>query len=188
MLDICNSFADMYDIKFNAKKSLGIKFGGQPVMPEILYLGKSRIEWVSSVKHLGNYVNSDITDMTDKTDCDMKCSSFIGYVNKLKANFGYLQPFVLGNLFKTICCSFYGSPLWGFNSLSFKKVCTTCNIGVRSIFNLPFRAHYYIGRFILFFLVHYCNNRIPVNNCILEVPSSYIICIILVIVLCRHVL
>ena len=47
-------------------------------MSEVLYLGKSRIEWVSSVKHLGNYV---ISDMTDKTDCDMKYSSFIGYVN-----------------------------------------------------------------------------------------------------------
>ena len=127
MLDICNSFADMYDIKFNAN-----------LMSEVLYLGKSRIEWVSSVKHLSNYANSD---MTDKTDCDMKCSSFIGYVNKLIANFGYLQPFVLGNLFKTFCCSFYGSPLWGLNFLSFKKICTTWNIGVRSIFNLPYRAH-----------------------------------------------
>ena len=45
-------------------------------MSEVLYPGKSRIERVSSVKHLCNYVNSD---MTDKTDCDMKCSSFIGY-------------------------------------------------------------------------------------------------------------
>ena len=107
-------------------------------MSEVLYLGNSRIEWVSSVKHLGNYVNSD---MTDKTDCDMKCSSFIGYVNKLKANFGYLQHFVLGTVF----CSFYGSPLWGFNSLSFKKICGTWNIGVRSI-NLPYRAHtYFLG-------------------------------------------
>ena len=26
-------------------------------MSEVLYLGKSRIEWVSSVKRLGNYVN-----------------------------------------------------------------------------------------------------------------------------------
>ena len=84
--------------------------------------------------------------MTDKTDCDMKCSSFISYVNTLKANFGYLQPFVLGNLFKTFCCSFIGSPLWGFNSLSFKKICTTWNIGVRPILNLPYRAHtYFLG-------------------------------------------
>ena len=38
----------MYDIKFNAMKSLGMKFAGQQVMSEVLYLGKSRIEWVSS--------------------------------------------------------------------------------------------------------------------------------------------
>ena len=95
MLDICSLFADMYDIKFNAKKSLGITFGGQPVMSEVLYRDKSRIEWGSSVRHLGNYVNNC---MNDKTDYDMKCSSFIGYVNKLKANFGYLKPFVPGKL------------------------------------------------------------------------------------------
>ena len=82
---ICSLFADIHDIKFNAEKSLGIKFGGQQVMSENFYLGKSRIECISSVKHLDNYV---ISDVTDKTDCDMKCSSFIGYVNKLKANFG----------------------------------------------------------------------------------------------------
>ena len=133
---------------------------------------------LSSVKHLGNYVNSD---MTDKTDCDMKCSSFIGYVNKLKANFGYLQPFLLDNLFKTFCCAFYGSPLWGFNSLSLKKNARP-GISVRDLFLT------YLTEHILFFLAHYCNNRMSVNNCILEVPSFYIICIILVIVLCRHVL
>ena len=178
MLDICNSFADMYDIKFNAKKSLGIKFGGQPVMSEMFCLGKSRIKWVSSVKHLGNYVNSD---MTDKTDCDIKCSSFIGYVNKLKANFRYLQPFVLGNLFKTFCCSFYGSALWGFNSLSFKYFARP-GISVCDLFLA------YLTEHILFFLTHYCDNRMSVNSCILELPSSFIIFIIHVIVLCRHVL
>ena len=88
MLDICNSFADMYEIKFNAKKSLGIKFGGQQVMSEVFILVKVELNG-SVVKHLGNYMNSD---MTVKTDCDMKCSSFISYVNKLKANFGYLHP------------------------------------------------------------------------------------------------
>ena len=150
MLDICNSFADMYDIKFNAKKSLGIKFGGQQVMSEVLYLGNSRIEWVSSVKHLGNYVNSD---MTDKTDCDMKCSSFIGYVNKLKANFGYLQPFVLGNLFKTFCCSFLSRQFARLGIL-------VCDLYLT-----------YHTEHILIFLAHYCNNRISMTNCILEAPN-----------------
>ena len=51
MLGICNSYADMsymYEIKFNAKKSLGIKIGSHPFMSEVLYLGKSKIEWVST--------------------------------------------------------------------------------------------------------------------------------------------
>ena len=46
----------LYEIKFNVKKSLGIKIGGQPFMSEVLYVGKSKIVWVSSVKHLGDYV------------------------------------------------------------------------------------------------------------------------------------
>ena len=53
---------------------------------------------------------------------------------------------MLDNLYKIFCCSCYGSPLWEFNSLSFKKSCTTWNIGVRPIFNLPYRAHtYFLG-------------------------------------------
>ena len=58
----------LYKIKFNVKKSLGIKIGSQPFMSEVLYVGKSKIVWV---KHLGDCVNSD---MTEETDCDMKCT------------------------------------------------------------------------------------------------------------------
>ena len=53
------------------------------------------------------------------------------------------------------------------------------NIGVRYIFKLH-------TEYMLLFLAHYCNNLISVNSYILEVPSFFIICI-LVIVLCRHV-
>ena len=49
MLDICNSFADLYgSLQFNAKKSFGIKFGDQLVMSEGWHLSKCRIEWVST--------------------------------------------------------------------------------------------------------------------------------------------
>ena len=36
----------------------------------------------------------------------------------------------------------------------------------------------------LIFLSYYCNNRISVNNCNLEAPNFFIICIILLIVQC----
>ena len=67
MIDICNSFADMYD---NTKF---IKFGGQLVMSEILDLVKSRIEWVSNVKYLGNYVNSDRLYIMFKNCVEFNC-------------------------------------------------------------------------------------------------------------------
>ena len=52
-------------------------------------------------------------------DCKMKCSSFIGSVNKVMANFGHLQSHILSQIFKTHCCTFYGSVLRYFNSEGF---------------------------------------------------------------------
>ena len=138
MLDICNSFALEHDLIFNSKTSLAIKYGEGVFDNEAVYLGENRIIWVDSVRHLGNFINSDLTDATD---CRMKCSSFIGSVNKLRAQFGHLQPNIKGKLFNSYCCSFYGSPLWDFNSSSFKKVTTTWNIGVRTILDLPTKTH-----------------------------------------------
>ena len=46
-------------------------------------------------------------------DCKMKCSSFIGSVNKVMANFGHLQSHILSQIFKTHCCTFYGSVIYG---------------------------------------------------------------------------
>ena len=47
---------------------------------------------------------------------------FIAYFNKMMANYSSLQPTVLINLFKSYCCSFYGSPLWKLNSTGFENV------------------------------------------------------------------
>ena len=72
------------------------------------------------------------------------CSSFIGSVNRVMANFGYLQSHSLSQILKTHCCTFHGSALWHFNSQGFAKICTTWNKGVRTILKLPIRAHTYL--------------------------------------------
>ena len=77
-------------------------------------------------------------------DCKIKCSRFIGSVNRVMANFGHLQCHNLSQIFKTHCCTFYGSALWYFNSEGFAKICTTWNKGVRTILKLPIRAHTYL--------------------------------------------
>ena len=69
---------------------------------------------------------------------------FIGYVNKLRSNFGKMQLSTLISLFKSYCCSFYGSHLWKFNSSGFDKCCKSWNIAVRILLGLPFNAHVYL--------------------------------------------
>ena len=44
-----------------------------------------KLEWTDKVRHLGNFIE---TTCTDYVDCIVKKSHFIGYVNKLKVNFG----------------------------------------------------------------------------------------------------
>ena len=76
----------------------------------------------------------------------MKRSTFIRSVNKLMANFGHSQVSVLSNIFKTFCCNFCGSPIRYFNSLGFRRMCTTWNIGVSTALNLPSNTNsYFLG-------------------------------------------
>ena len=138
MIDICSQFADDYCITFNSKKSMCIKFGEKLRAQEKVILKNTEISWVTTIKHLGNYLN---TTLTDEIDCRMKMSSFIGHVNKLNANFGHLQNVILCKLFKMYCCSFYGSQIWRVNSIYFDRVCVAWNKGVRRVLNVPYNTH-----------------------------------------------
>ena len=57
------------------------------------------------------------------------------------SNFAFIQPAILSNLFKTYCCSYYGSIIWHYNSHGFDKYCIQWNKSVRKIFSLPNTAH-----------------------------------------------
>ena len=94
---------------FTMQLSVGIKYGDPVCASETIYLEENKIRWESSVCQLGNYFDTKLSDMID---CKMKCSSFIGSVNRVMANFGHLQSHILSQIFKTHCCAFYGSVLW----------------------------------------------------------------------------
>ena len=98
---------------------------------------------MKKVKHLGNVVNSSLSD-TD--DCILKSSLFAGSVNKLLGNFGKLDRCCIKRLYTSYCSSFYGNQLWRCNSIGFRKCCTAWNRGTRRILNLPARTHrYFLG-------------------------------------------
>ena len=99
-----------------------IKFSQKLIDCEHVYLNDKKIEWVYQTKHLRNYIDRHLNDIID---CTHKKSIFIGGVNKLCANFGCLQMSVLVRLFKTYCCTFYGSQMWQVNSQYINSVCTS---------------------------------------------------------------
>ena len=127
-----------YNIIFNSKKTVCIKFGSTIIEGESEFFDGVRLEWTDKIRHLGNFID---TTCTDYIDCITEKSYFIGYVNKLKVNFGKMTHNVLINLFKSYCCSFYSSHLWKFNSHGFDKICKSWNIAMRTLLQLPFNAH-----------------------------------------------
>ena len=138
MLEICAKFADNFDITINSKKTLCIKFGESLNRKECAKLNGNIIKWVDHIKHLGNFLDSTLSD---KLDTRSKISEFIGYVNKVKANFGHSQMYVLCKLFKIYCCSFYGSQMWKIKSLYIKNICIFWNKAVHRIVNVPYTTH-----------------------------------------------
>ena len=138
MLKICHIFAEENSILFNSIKTACIKSGGNVVRNEEAYLNSHPLLWVDKIRHLGNTIDKDCNEVND---CTFKNFMFIGYVNKLRSNFGKMQHSVLANLFKAYCCYFYGSQLWNFNSSGFDKICTSWNIAVRLILSLSYNAH-----------------------------------------------
>ena len=84
MLKICSDFAENFSLTFNSNKSMCIKFGECVNDREKIMFNDLQIAWVNDVRHLGNYIN---TSLSDKLDCQQKVSTFIGSVNKLNAKF-----------------------------------------------------------------------------------------------------
>ena len=74
MLEICAKFADHFNITFNSKKTLCIKFDESLNGKECAKLNGKRIKLVDHNKHLGNFLDSTLSD---KLDTRLKISAFI---------------------------------------------------------------------------------------------------------------
>ena len=67
MISLCEVFAKYFDITFNCKKTVCIKFGQKLIDCEHVYLNDKNIECVNQIKHLGNYIDRNINSSIDCT-------------------------------------------------------------------------------------------------------------------------
>ena len=65
MLSICCEFGDNCNIVFNPKKTVCIKFGDKVNEFENVFMNNTLVQWTNEVKHLGNIVQSSLSDDGD---------------------------------------------------------------------------------------------------------------------------
>ena len=106
MLDICNNFANDNFITFNKNKTGCIKFLELIRPQEFVKFDGQLLKWQTDVRQLGNFLNSALVNYVDS---NIKYSQCVGQFIGLKSKFGFIQPDVFSNIFKSYCCKFYGN-------------------------------------------------------------------------------
>lgn len=141
MLKIREEYGDKYDVLFNPKKTQCMKFcrdnSNLNGLPRI-QLSKQTLEWVDTVKYLGNWVTSDLKE---KVEIDNKLSGFFGNVNKLSSCFKGVGYKNISMLFNSYCCHMYGSQAWRLNDKNVDRIFIAWNKAVRHLCKLPYTTH-----------------------------------------------
>ena len=89
LLYMCHTFALSNDITFNTKKTMCIKYSEPFKDSEKIILDRVQLKYYETVRHLGNFFNSD---NNGTSDINYTCSSFMGYLNKMMSHYSHLQP------------------------------------------------------------------------------------------------
>ena len=136
MLNICDNFADEYNVSFNARKTVCMRVGNNGQPPKrVVRLHGVAIQWKDSIKHLGNIIPSDLSD---DNDIKAKTSVFNSQVNKLNNKFRTVHGLLRGKLLQTYCCAWYGCQTWDLVSQPAQCMNVQWNKAVRRTLGIPY--------------------------------------------------
>ena len=139
MLKQCDEYSQKYHLKFNASKSMCMRFGRllPTDLPEINFSG-APITWVNQAKHLGNVLTYNLSE---QSEINYKRGDLAGRVNSLKAKLPLTDDSISIKLFTSQCCHLYGCEIWNVCDQAIKLFVTMHNRSVRRILNLPYTTH-----------------------------------------------
>ena len=174
MLAICDSYANDYDIVFNAKKSKCLvlfpstrRFLYDSLKHCTFYIGDKPIEFVDSFSHLGHLITNKLTDSFDVLK---RRTDFIGQVNNMLCYFRNLNSCVKNKLFQSYCMSLYGCELWLLSTGEIDDLCVAWRKGLRRVWSLPNTTHSY--------LLHMLSQCLPLFDEIRRRSINFIRCCI----------
>jgi len=138
MLALCEQFAGEFSVKFNCTKSQSLFFSdvaSRHADAPLFSLNGEPIPQVKSAVHLGTSIGYGSDDINlKKAAIDMAVAA-----NKVRCAFGNTPLAVRMRLFRTYCCSFYGSPLWSLSKIEQLSICWRRSL--RGLLGLPARTH-----------------------------------------------
>ena len=142
MIDLCAEFGLEFSVMYNAKKTkcMTFEFTQNRHIPGrfAIRLDGKALDWTTSIKHLGNYIRSDLSESDEMRhkQCD-----FIGRFNGLIARYHDAIPEVLMQLTGSYCTHLYGSQAWQFTDKNMNRMIITWQKAIRRIWKLPYHSH-----------------------------------------------
>ena len=138
MLKVCDNFGFEVNVSFNPDKYQLLNFTKSREQGIIGITHNNVFIKVTIVyKHLGHYIGQDAESFLYRNAID----NLIINVNGILSLFSNAHTTVKYCLFQSYCMSMYGAVLWNFNSVGFKKVCTTWRKCIRHVFQLSNMTH-----------------------------------------------
>ena len=138
LLDICDSYGNTHDIKYNQKKTVcmlilprGYKLHNVP----ILTINSHELSFVNKYKYPGIIT---LNTFMDDEDISRQMRSLYIRGNLLSRNFGFSSDTVKVQLFKTFCSNMYCSHLWSsFKKCTLNKLRVAYNNCLRRLMSIP---------------------------------------------------
>ena len=156
MLNICEDFATMYNIRYSTdedpKKSkckamyMVGKGGTMLTKPMPLVLCNKDLPWVETCEHLGHTLSSD---GTMKQDIREKRAQFINSAVNIRETFSYAFPEQIVEAVDKYACSFYSSNLWDLNSPEAESVFATWRTNLKLAWDCPRATRGYLVQDVL---------------------------------------
>ena len=140
LINICELFANEYNVIFNGTKSKLLVFKGREcnLFNNIcVYINGKRVICSLDADHLGHKIASNDNESAVKS---AMCNFWRQY-NLFIVEFGNLCGDMKCKLFKRYCCSFYGSPIWTLDSKGVESLCVAWRKALRRIWRVHPMTH-----------------------------------------------
>ncbi len=126
-------------VQYNPTKTVCLLYARKaPKVKTRVDMCNTELQWVNTVKHLGNYLDSNLSE---KSEIIKKKGNQIQRVNNLIVSLGRSSDMAIKKAFNTQCAHLYGAPAWDFSDVLMKDFQIMWNRCIRRILQLPYATH-----------------------------------------------